>query len=758
RGSEIQVADYEARNLRGDMVMNGKRPLGVGFCLDVGERLAGALAHLHANGLAHRDMKPSNVIFLKGKACLADIGLVAARDQRTFVGTEGFVPPEGPGSAEADVYALGKVIYEMATGKDRLEFPELPDEPIPAPERKKWLSLNRLICDVCEPRLKKRGIQEAEDLEHALGVLRRMGRLRKKRPPVGLAMVSLFVTLGLFVLAVRSMPGLTLEGGERSVVPVPRSSFVTITSSPEGADVSIQGGAYLGVTPYGPQEFPMGAELNLVFRMAGHEEVEFSRVLLAPEMVLGAELKRKPPEDGLPWRDFLGQLYSPEPDGSHLMTYFVGPNEMWSSPVSKGGGWKRQDVSENGEWRPVVFATEEVARRFVVWLEKRSEEDGIVSDRFRMSAEYGLQSQVGGGESELWEVGMRPFRVRIEPVPRALLTMSSEPAGAFVYLDGTYAGSTPLEELEWPPGEVTMTLEREGYEDYEVRVNLVAGEELVLPLVSLKETQGMPWQVASWKNSLGMVFEKVNEQLLVSKWETRVRDFESYLKEAKVPWPPLPDYAQTQEHPAVNVTRDQAEAFCVWLTEREQAEGRIRKRERYRLPTDVEWTLMVGDVVKPGDTPAERARFEGPGYPWEGGFPPEEKVANLAGEEGLGERPGSRMIEGYNDGFVQAAKVGSFPPNEFGLHDLGGNVREWVGDSYLGENGGDEFGNRPLGTTRGGAWDDYDREQLRSGKRRPVPPDTVGSSFGFRVVLAKEDPLEENEGEFEDDGRDYSGL
>src|SRR5207244_7380868 len=87
--------------------------------------LTEALEALHTHGLTHRDIKPSNIIFTEGVPKLADIGLVAASGQQSFVGTEGYVPPEGPGTPQADLYSLGKLLYETCTGKDRLDFPEI---------------------------------------------------------------------------------------------------------------------------------------------------------------------------------------------------------------------------------------------------------------------------------------------------------------------------------------------------------------------------------------------------------------------------------------------------------------------------------------------------------------------------------------------------------------------------------------------------------------------------------------------------------
>lgn len=114
--------------------------------------LARALAGLHAHGLVHRDIKPSNVIFVSGAPKLADIGLVtASMAAQSFVGTEGFVPPEGPGTPAADVFSLGKLLYEISTGLDRHEYPRLPADLDLLPDAKSLLELNEILIRACDP-------------------------------------------------------------------------------------------------------------------------------------------------------------------------------------------------------------------------------------------------------------------------------------------------------------------------------------------------------------------------------------------------------------------------------------------------------------------------------------------------------------------------------------------------------------------------------------------------------------------------------
>lgn len=122
----VEVATYAPRTLKTEI--SRRAPLPMTECLDLALALTASLQFLHDHGLVHRDVKPSNIIFIGGVPKLADLGLVAEADAtRSFVGTEGYIPPEGPGTPQADLFSLGKVLYELSTGKRREEFPELPE-------------------------------------------------------------------------------------------------------------------------------------------------------------------------------------------------------------------------------------------------------------------------------------------------------------------------------------------------------------------------------------------------------------------------------------------------------------------------------------------------------------------------------------------------------------------------------------------------------------------------------------------------------
>ena len=113
---------YLPRTLGAELKRRGRFSLEE--CIRIGFSLSDALAHLHGQGLVHRDVKPSNIIFVGGVPKLADVGLVTSVDAaRSFVGTEGFIPPEGPGTPQADIYSLGIVLYTMSTGKSHQAFP-----------------------------------------------------------------------------------------------------------------------------------------------------------------------------------------------------------------------------------------------------------------------------------------------------------------------------------------------------------------------------------------------------------------------------------------------------------------------------------------------------------------------------------------------------------------------------------------------------------------------------------------------------------
>jgi serine/threonine protein kinase len=128
RGETVFPESYKPKTLAN--LLRSRRKLPVNECIEIGLQLSSALEFLHGRNLIHRDIKPSNIIFVNRVAKFADVGLVTeitrTQGKVTYLGTEGYIAPEGPGTAAADLFGLGKVLYEASTGKDRLEFPDLP--------------------------------------------------------------------------------------------------------------------------------------------------------------------------------------------------------------------------------------------------------------------------------------------------------------------------------------------------------------------------------------------------------------------------------------------------------------------------------------------------------------------------------------------------------------------------------------------------------------------------------------------------------
>jgi CHASE2 domain-containing sensor protein len=150
-GPQIQPDRYSPKNLFKEISRRGHLP--VAESLQLGLDLAAALEFLHQQQLIHRDIKPANIIFVKSVPKLADIGLVAeiasTGETVSYVGTKGYIAPEGPGTTVADLYSLGKVLYEASMGLDRAQFPELPPTIAQRPDRADLLKLNTVVLKAC---------------------------------------------------------------------------------------------------------------------------------------------------------------------------------------------------------------------------------------------------------------------------------------------------------------------------------------------------------------------------------------------------------------------------------------------------------------------------------------------------------------------------------------------------------------------------------------------------------------------------------
>lgn len=179
-----------------------------------------------------------------------------------------------------------------------------------------------------------------------------------------------------------------------------------------------------------------------------------------------------------------------------------------------------------------------------------------------------------------------------------------------------------------------------------------------------------------------------------------------------------PGFTQSDMHPVACVSWDDAAAYAAWLTAKS---GHV-----YRLPSSAEWEY------------AARAGSDAE-VPWG------ETAAAACAEANVADFSAAQRFPGWNvfpctDNFVNTAPVGSFKANAFGLHDLFGNVFEWVQDCWH-----DDYTAAPVDGSarvesgcserelRGGSWFSAPR-YVNAAYRNRFEHGYRSSSIGFRVV------------------------
>jgi formylglycine-generating enzyme required for sulfatase activity len=179
-----------------------------------------------------------------------------------------------------------------------------------------------------------------------------------------------------------------------------------------------------------------------------------------------------------------------------------------------------------------------------------------------------------------------------------------------------------------------------------------------------------------------------------------------------------PGFAQAGDHPVIDVTWNDAKAFCAWLSKKEG--------KTYRLPTEAEreYAARAGTSTRYGfgDDEADLSKHG--------------NYCDTSNTNGLPWQDKQR-----DDGFDKTAPAGSFKPNAWGIYGMHGNVWEWCQDWY------DEdyyktgpAANPPGPVTgarrvlRGGSWIS-NSASCRSASRTGLGPIMRTNYIGFRIVL-----------------------
>jgi formylglycine-generating enzyme required for sulfatase activity len=703
-------------------------PLEVPEVLRLGQQIAGGLAAAHALGLIHRDVKPSNILLDAGaeqRAKITDFGLARAADDASvtqsgvIAGTPMYMAPEqAQGEAidqRADLFSLGNVLYVMCSGRPPFRASTalavlkrvVEDTPRPIqeiiPEVPEWLCAIVARLHAKKPADRFASAKEVADLlgcclakvhQHggvqALAVSEAVQRARpssRESPEAGSAAAQssgkqrprglVPVAWGTVLLAILSVVGFLVVQAFRTTDPRAPVVFRALPNQvwqDTGVDV-VEGEAIL-LSPQGT--WRKGGQ---TCSAAGLEGAPRERAVLpeAPLLCLLVRVGDEPAPTPVAKRDF----FKPSRSGR----LFVQANDLdlkgnaGSLQLTIAGGLHVGDAAPPPGQIPVQAADQDWMP-FLAKVETPGARPEWVRDEvFAYCQKYaGTPQAIRAGQ----------LLPKLPPLVNSIgMKLAPIPPGKFHM--GSPDSEPGRQADEGPQHEVVLT------RPFFLGVHVVTVGQFK---AFVKEAG---YQTEAEKGG------GANRLFPDSSWQT----------DAQTNWQ-NPGFEQTDEHPVVCVSWNDAVAFCGWLGKKE---GRS-----YSLPTEAEWEYACragtttpyfnGDDVEKlaevGNVPDATATRKFQNWPW-----------TIAAE----------------DGYVFTAPVGKFQANGFGLYDMHGNVWEWCQDWYGAEyyrsaNRKDPQGplNGDSRLHRGGSWL-YDARRCRAAHRQACTPASRGSDIGFRVRL-----------------------
>lgn len=644
--------------------------------LRIGSQIAAGLAAAHGQGLVHRDVKPGNILLENGveRVKITDFGLARAVDDvgitRTgeVAGTPEYMSPEqAQGLAvehRSDLFSLGSVLYAMCTGRSPFRAdttvavlrrvcddaprpicevnPEVPEELIAI--------IDRLLAKNPGERF-----QTAEEVADLLGQHLAYLQHPTNRPPAG----PVDATPDL---SAKDRPGHTLAPSRRRTWSVVGLVLVALFAS-------------LGITEAtGVTQFTA-----TVIRIVTGEG---TLVVTVDDPAVSVTI-----------------------DGRDIVITGAGPKE-----VRLKAGEYRLRANKNG--KPVPIDQELVAitrggREVVnVKLLARAAETGteeLAPPRRRDKVPWKALLPTGAPDPVL------------APFDETAAKRHQEAWAKFldvpVEQEADLGDGVKLSMVLIPPGEFLMGSSEEERARF-VEEAQAANEPLGIHGVPAEGPQHpvritKPFAMSRHEVTRGQFRAFVDQTGYVTVAEQHGLGGYGFVggrwtRSPSFIWSADPGFPQTDDHPVVNVTWDDAIAFCRWLSEKEGT--------RYHLPTEAQWEY----ACRAGTTAAWHCGDSGATV---------EEYAWFAANAGDKTHP-----------------VAQLKPSPWRLYDMHGNVWEWCADRY----GADYYGQSPLDdpvgsaegahrVARGGAWALAAR-LCRSAYRDDNKPSGLNFDLGFRVA------------------------